>query len=224
MTADPRFLQVFEALYELYGPQGWWPLLPRGYHRGDFSYPRTDDEIFEISVGAILTQNTSWTQVEKALSNLKEIGLLSLEPLISCELETLSKAIQPAGYFNQKAGYLKELTRHFQGFLRSTPSRDELLSVRGVGDETADSILLYAFKQKEFVVDAYTRRLFTSLNIIKPSLKYREIKNLFEKNLELDLRLYQEYHALIVKHAKTYYSKKPWSVGDPLTATVGSRP
>jgi endonuclease III related protein len=220
LSMDQRFIKVFKALYQLYGAQGWWPLLPRGYHPKDFSYPRTPDEVFEISVGAILTQNTSWTQVEKALENLSRGKLLTVAALNHCELKVLSQMIRPAGYFNQKARYLKNLARNFQNFLTSPPSRKELLEISGVGEETADSILLYAFKQEQFVIDAYTRRLFSSLEFFEASVKYEEIKNLFESNLPRELELYQEYHALIVRHAKTYYSKKPWGQEDPLKRSV----
>ncbi len=117
---------------------------------------------------------------------------------------------------NQKAVYLKELTQFFISLEGRTPERKELLAVKGVGNETADSILLYAFKEPEFVVDAYTKRIFSHLDIVDGGTGYMEVKKLFESSLPRNTALYQEYHALVVEHAKHYYNKKPYGVEDPL--------
>ncbi|NQU98182.1 endonuclease III domain-containing protein [Candidatus Woesearchaeota archaeon] len=185
----------YSSLIKEYGPQGWWPIKGK-YHKKDYSYPRNERERYEIIVGAILTQNTSWKQVEKALENLGDIT-----PRKILSMKDLKEKIKPAGYFNQKAGYLKNITEFFIALKGRTPTRKELLAVKGVGPETADSILLYAYNQPEFVVDAYTKRIF------KLNKTYHEIKELFEKNLPKNVKLYQEYHALIVEHAKRKFNK-----------------
>jgi len=206
--------RIYSILLKKYGFQGWWPLLGckgtkptktgsiKGYHSGDYSCPRNNSQRFEICIGAILTQNTSWPQVEKALLNLKKLKALSPESLMKLDESKLKQAIKTAGYFNQKAKKLKIFAEFYINLKARTPTRDELLNVWGIGPETADSILLYAFNVPEFVVDAYTRRIFSKLGFIEKNASYNKIKKLFEKNLEKDFRLYQEYHALIVEHAK----------------------
>ncbi|MDD4498024.1 MAG: endonuclease III domain-containing protein [Methanosarcinaceae archaeon] len=220
---NPRVLLIYTWLLAAYGPQGWWPLTElhtnggknptksgsvQGYHPGDYSYPRTRPQQFEIICGALLTQNTSWFQVEKALLNLKELNALSPEGLLFLDPESLKKAIQPAGYYKQKAERLGPLAAWFSTLGKRTPSREELLSLKGIGPETADSILLYAFGQPSFVVDTYTRRILINLGLTSERAKYEEIKTLFEENLPEKVDLYQEYHALLVEHAKRYYRKK----------------
>ena len=179
----------------------------RGYHPEDYNYPKNKNERFEIILGTLLTQNTSWVNVEKALLNLKELSGLHAEGILKLEDASLKEAIKPAGYFNQKAARAKILAEWFID-LENTPTRDELLALHGVGEETADSILLYAFQEPSFVVDAYTRRIFSNLGLIKGDEKYIEIKNLIESHLEKDFELFQEYHALLVEHAKRYYLGK----------------
>ena len=214
---------IYDYLFESYGPQGWWPLIElhetnrgihpkerytQGYHPGNYTYPQTSDQQFEIIAGALLTQNTSWIQVEKALLNLKHLDALSPEIIISLNLETLKEAIKPAGYYNQKAIRLKNLAIWFLELKYRVPTREELLSLKGIGPETADSILLYAFNQPFFVIDAYTRRIITNLQLIEEKADYDEIKALFERSLPHNPVIYQEYHALMVEHAKRYYQKK----------------
>ena len=216
-------LKIYDCLLASYGPQGWWPLTELrekgtinplktgavlGYHPADYSYPQTRNQQFEIICGALLTQNTSWIQVEKALLNLKQLHSLSHEAILSLDPEILKEAIRPAGYYNQKAIRLKLLAGWFSELGDRVPAREELLSLKGVGPETADSILLYAFKQPSFVVDAYTKRIVTNLGLADEEAGYNEIKALFEENLPEDLAVYQEYHALLVEHAKRYYQKK----------------
>lgn len=203
----------YDELIAKHGKQGWWPLMEvkgcnptktgshRGYHPGDYSYPKNERQRFEICVGAILTQNTSWTNVEKALANLYEINCLKPESIAAMEDEKLKEAIRPSGYFNQKAKKLKVFAEFFLG-LKGNPGRDELLQLWGIGPETADSILLYAYKVPVFVVDAYTRRIFSRLGIIGKNDNYEKIRGVFEENLPGDYRILQEYHALIVEEAK----------------------
>jgi endonuclease III related protein len=220
---NPIVLKIFNYLFDSYGPQGWWPLTElheaggtnptktgsiRGYHPGDYTYPQTREQQFEIICGALLTQNTSWTQVEKALFNLRNLNALNPKGVLSIDPEVLKEAIKPAGYYNQKAKRLKALVLWFKGLEGSTPLREELLSLKGVGPETADSILLYAFKQPSFVVDSYTRRIVTNLGLVDERASYSKIKALFEESIPGDLEIYQEYHALLVEHAKRYYQKK----------------
>jgi len=227
--------RIYNILLRKYGFQGWWPLLRckganptktgsiKGYHPKDYSYPKNDKQRFEICIGAILTQNTSWPQVEKALINLKKIDAINPKKIKEIEIKKLCNAIKPAGYFNQKARKIKEFTDFYLSLKNRIPARDELLMVWGIGPETADSILLYAFKMPEFVVDAYTRRIFSNLGFIKKNSSYEEIKKLFENNLPKNLKIYQEYHALIVEHAKRYYSKKPYGKNDLLLKEIKTK-
>lgn len=201
--------QNYEKLLELYGPQGWWPLLEvqgtnptktgsiKGYHPGDYSYPKTDRQRFEICIGALLTQNTAWSNVEKALLNLEKLNAINPKKILEMHDEKLREAIRPAGYFNQKAKKLKIFAAFYLS-AKKMPTREELLALWGIGPETADSMLLYAFKVPTFVVDAYTRRVFN----FPTDMPYDEIKRRFESAIAPDAQMYQEYHALIVEHAK----------------------
>ncbi|NLG95145.1 MAG: endonuclease III domain-containing protein [Acetomicrobium flavidum] len=200
-------MAIYEALLKHYGPQGWWPVAG-SYHPGDYGVPKNEEETFEIIAGAVLTQNTAWTSVERALENLRRIDALNPHKILALSLDALKSAIRPAGFFNQKAIYLREMADFFMGLKGRTPSRKELMSVKGVGNETADSILLYAYKRPEFVIDAYTKRIVISLGLAERKAGYMELKNLFESNLPGDVALYQEYHALLVEHAKRFYSSK----------------
>ena len=204
---DKGIIAIYEALLDAYGPQGWWPVAG-SYHPGDYGVPKNEEEAFEIIVGAVLTQNTAWTSVERALKNLRRIDALNPHKILALSLDVLKSAIRPAGFFNQKAIYLREMADFFVGLKGRTPSRKELMSVKGVGNETADSILLYAYKRPEFVIDAYTKRIVISLGLAERKAGYMELKNLFESNLPGDVALYQEYHALLVEHAKRFYSSK----------------
>lgn len=211
--------QIYQFLYQKYGPQGWWPLQDfqgtnptktgsvMGYHPENYDLPSTSEQVFEICIGAILTQNVGWPNVEKALLNLKGLGVLNPKYLLALDDDKLKEVIRPAGYYNQKAKKIRIFTDFFLD-LERTPTREELLDIWGIGKETADSMLLYAFKVPTFVVDTYTRRIFFNLGLIDEMAEYDEIKALFEDNLRPDLAIYQEYHALIVEHAKRYYLKK----------------
>jgi len=187
-----------------------------GYHPLNYDLPENSDQQFEIILGAILTQNTAWTSAEKALWNLKEIGANHPEKLLKLDDATLKEVVRPAGFLNQKSQYLQNISRFFIAMEDEIPTRNELLNIKGVGNETADSILLYAYKQPEFVVDTYTKRIFSHHRIIRPRANYMDVKKLFENNLPRDVPLYQEYHALIVEHAKRYYQKKPYGEDDLL--------
>jgi endonuclease-3 related protein len=217
---------IYTKLYNLYGPQGWWPLInhegsnqtktgaTNGYHPLNYDLPESRNDIYEIIVGAILTQNTAWTSAEKALLNLNRINALVPEKFLELSDNTLKEAIRCAGFLNQKAEYIREVTKFYISLDGRVPTREELLTVKGVGNETADSILLYGYKQPEFVVDAYTKRIFIHKGIINDKYNYTKIKNLFESVLTHDHAVYNEYHALIVEHAKRYYTKKPYGEGD----------
>lgn len=202
------------ALLDAYGPQGWWPLLAHagsnptltgrltGYHPGDFTFPRTLGERFEICCGAVLTQNTAWTNVERALDHLARQELLSPEAILSATDATLETAIRSSGYFRAKAKKLRALSEFLLRLGTRTPTRDELLGVWGIGPETADSIRLYAFKQTEMVVDAYTLRVLLGQGYCRPPLDYERAKRFCERHLPRSLEGYQEFHALMVEHAK----------------------
>ncbi len=214
---------LYRRLLNRYGPQGWWPLLGlhgrhgtnptktgsvEGYHPGDYSYPRTDRQRFEICIGAILTQNTGWPNAEKALRNLDGAGLLDAERMLAATEEELRKLIRPAGYYNQKARKLKALAAFYILLGGRTPSREELLALWGVGPETADSILLYAYHLPEFVVDAYTRRVLAAEGLATGKETYDEVKALCVKGLLQDVAVYQEFHALLVERAKRQVRKE----------------
>lgn len=216
-----RMQHIYACLLKEYGPQGWWPLLDLGsvryrpgdksyggYHPGDYTYPKTAEQRFEICVGAILTQNTAWNNVKTALANLKAINALSAKRMAGIGESALKKAIRPAGYYNQKARKLKGFARFFMALKGRTPTREELLAVWGIGPETADSILLYAYNKPSFVIDAYTRRIMRDLGLIDSKASYDDIKALFEQSLKPDVALFQEYHALLVEHAKRFYKRK----------------
>lgn len=179
-----------------HGPQGWWPL----HGRNDDSFkhrPKTAAERFEIAVGAVLTQNTSWRNVEKALASLRSARALSRKRILEMEDEVLQGIIRPAGYFRQKARKLKILAAH-----QGPWTRDALLGLWGIGPETADSILLYALDVPTFVVDTYTRRLLQRKGIICGKESYNDIQELFHSSLPKDAKLFNEFHALIVAEGK----------------------
>ncbi|MFC1722631.1 endonuclease III domain-containing protein [Nanoarchaeota archaeon] len=204
--------KIYNILYKAYGPQGWWPLTPRGgveslHHQG---CPQTDRDRFEICCGAILTQNTNWKNVEKALKGLSERKLVDPARLRRVKKDKIAGLIRSAGYFNQKAERLLLIGKKFEEM--KDFSRDELLGLKGVGPETADSMLLYAFEKESFVVDAYTKRIFSRLGLCGPDAGYDEIQKMFVdglRNKKNKLEVYKEYHALIVEHAKRYCKTKP---------------
>lgn len=210
----PTLRRLYTCLLSAYGPQGWWPLLNHdgsnptktgsisGYHPNDHSFPHDERERFEICIGAILTQNTAWTNVEKALRNLDALRAIDPVRLLALHPATLRKAIRPAGYYNQKAKKLRIFAVFHSGLQGRTPTRDELLALWGIGPETADSILLYAYGVPTFVIDTYTRRILASLRLAKADADYDDLQSLFSRQLPDDSALYNEYHALLVEHAK----------------------
>jgi endonuclease-3 related protein len=190
--------QYFDTLFAAHGPQHWWP-------------GRTP---FEVIVGAILTQNTSWTNVESAIENLRREKLLTPRAIESVSPARLAWLIRSSGYFRQKTKKLKAFVRFLRSeyhgslaamFRTPTPAlREQLLAVHGIGPETADSILLYAGKHPVFVVDAYARRILERHNLAEPKHSYDDLRGLFERSLSADAALYNEFHALIVHTGKHY--------------------
>lgn len=202
--AAGKFLtRIYRKLYKHFGPQHWWPA----------------ETLFEVMVGAILTQNTNWGNVGKAIRNLKNSHCLSPQALQNIPIKKLAQFIKPSGYFNIKAQRLKNfiqfLFAEYQGDLKKMTKdplrtlRKKVLSVNGIGPETADSILLYALGKPVFVVDAYTRRIFYRHSLIPRDSEYHLIQDLFMTTLPRDLQLFNEYHALIVKLGKDFCKKKP---------------
>ena len=205
-----RKMELFDLLLRRYGPLNWWPA----------------DTPFEVCVGAILTQNTNWINVEKAIANLKGEGVLSVEALWELDRERLAELIRPSGFYNVKSARLKDflgwlLQRY--GSLEAMFGQDwrvlraELIAVRGVGRETCDCILLYAGGKPSFVVDSYTKRLFSRLGLVKESDSYEEVRSLFMNELPADSMLFNEYHALIVQQCKCHCKKIPVCAGCPLS-------
>lgn len=199
----PWIIAAYHVLNEHFGNLHWWP----------------GDSPLEIIVGAILTQNTAWQNVEKAIANLKTARLLSTDALLAISESYLAELIRPSGYYNIKARRLKAfftcLQDGFHGNLdvmlgeETRTLREKLLQVKGIGEETADSILLYAGGRPVFVVDAYTRRILTRHGVIRERLAYGEIQRLFMEHLPPDAPLYNQYHALLVNTGKNYCRKKP---------------
>jgi endonuclease-3 related protein len=194
------FASIYESLLRAYGPQHWWPV-SGGFRPAEW----------EIEVGAVLAQNTAWTNAEKALRNLAGAGITSRRSLLRAEPGALAALIRPSGCFNQKARKLRTLASS-----GGRSSREALLSLWGIGPETADSVLLYARGKPFFVVDAYTRRLFSRLGLITGREGYDAIRSLFEQGLPKDVALYREFHALIVRHGKERCRKRPLCQGCPL--------
>ena len=202
--------EIYQLLYDAFGPQHWWP----------------GETPFEIMTGAILTQNTNWTNVEKAIANLNRAGCLTPDALRRIEIKHLAELIRPAGYYNIKAKRLKNfvdwLFERYSGELTNLQTistnqlREELLAITGIGHETADSILLYALGRPVFVVDAYTARITVRHELIEPGADYEQLRELFESNLPQDVRLFNEYHALLVKAGKEFCKTKAKCSGCPL--------
>jgi endonuclease III related protein len=191
-------LEMYQKLYRAFGPQYWWP----------------GETPFEVAVGAILTQNTNWGNVEKAIKNLKQRKVLSVKAIHELPASELAALIRPAGYFNIKTKRLKSfigfLSNDFHGSMQKMKKddmhslREKLLDVNGIGPETADSILLYALEKPSFVIDAYTKRVLSRHKIMEHDRSYDEFQGLFHAALQKDVRFFNEYHALFVKVGKTY--------------------
>ncbi len=208
----PTFLSLYETLFTSYGPQGWWPINNEYKKRLTLS----DPEKFEIIIGSLLTQNTSWIQVEKALNELRKNNCLTPQKIIETKQETLAQYIKSSGYNNQKAERLKIIAQFLLQHplaelqqMETNELRTLLLSVKGIGPETADSIVLYAFSKPSFVIDAYTRRIMSRIGMCRKDVTYEELQELITRSIPVDVEMYTEYHALLVEHAKRYCQKKP---------------
>ncbi len=203
--------RFYRALFKQFGPQHWWP----------------GETPFEIVIGAILTQNTAWTNVEKAIHNLKRSGALSAEAMEALPEKKLAALIRPSGYYNQKAKKLKAFLRRLRENhggsldrmfrLPTEQLRQELLEIHGIGEETADSILLYGGGHPIFVVDAYTRRVLLRHGLVPPGASYHDIQQLFHANVTPNAPVYNEFHALLVETGKRHcWKTKPQCEGCPL--------
>ena len=188
-------LEVYHRLYGRYGPQGWWP----------------GGGLFETIVGAILTQNTAWANVDRALENLKAAGCLTPQAIRELPEPELAQLIRPSGYFNTKARKLKAMAAHLAAWdddperWRSRDAKElraELLTIYGIGEETADDLVLYVAGLPSFVIDAYTRRTVQRLGLAPPRERYAAYQGLFEEHLPADAALFNEFHALLDRHAK----------------------
>ena len=213
-----RLTKIYDMLFKRFGPRRWWPA----------------ENEFEVIIGAILTQNTAWKNVEKAISNLKAESLLTPGGLKKIKTSRLAVLIKPAGYYNIKAKRIKSfvnfLFKEFNGSLArmlrtdTKKLRAELLGVNGIGPETADSILLYAAGRPVFVVDNYTKRIFSRHSLLSPLASYEETQRLFTDNLPAQRKLFNEYHALIVELGKEFCRSKPRCSECPLkTIEAGPR-
>ncbi len=189
---------LYHRLFDHYGRQHWWPA----------------DSPFEVMVGAVLTQNTAWSNVERAIDNLRRAGLLDPAAMADLAPDRLAQPIRPSGYFNVKAKRLQALC---QWLLNETAAqslatdtlRERLLAIHGIGPETADDILLYAYERPVFVIDAYTRRLCGRLSLVDGELSYEALRATFEQALPKQVALFNEYHALIDHHAKLVCRPRP---------------
>ena len=206
--------RYYDLMLEQMGPTNWWPA----------------ESNFEIAVGAILTQNTSWSNVEKAIENLKAGGLMSSAAILKCRLPKLERALRPSGYFRVKAKRLRSfcafLETHYGGNMKRLARlpldtlRERLLSVHGIGPETADDIILYACEHPVFVVDTYTRRILSRHGNVPPDIAYEPLRALFEKHLEKDVSVFKEYHGLLVWTGNRYCRKNPNCEACPLGPTL----
>ncbi len=223
------FSSLYKKLLKHYGHQGWWPLVdPQSgisVYRSRIRY--NEIEKFEICIGAILTQGIAWKNVEKALYNLKKENYLDPFSLNRISNEKLGILIKPTGYYNQKAIKIKNFLYWFKNYnynfnkLSKIPDfklRDSLLSINGIGPETADSILNYGLGRKIFVVDAYTKRILSRIGLIDESLDYHTVQNMFYKNFRAEVQDYKEFHSLIVAHGSTICRKKPFCIKCPFSA------
>lgn len=207
---NEKINEIYELLITRFGRQNWWP----------------GESVDEIIIGAILTQNTNWQNAAKAIGNLKAAGVMSLAAIDDIEIAQLAELIRPAGYYNIKArrikNFLKWLFDNYNGDierLKKTDTRSlrqELLSINGIGRETADSILLYGLSKPVFVIDTYTFRITYRHGLIEADCDYEQLRQLFEDNLPYDEKLFNEYHALLVRAGKEFCKPKAKCSGCPL--------
>lgn len=199
-AAETGLRKIYDLLLEQYGSQHWWP----------------GETAFEVMVGAVLTQNSAWSNVERAIQNLKQAGIFSPQAIDQSLQVVLAELLRPSGYFNIKAVRLKNLCKWILELgveesrdLSTDALRSSLLSVKGIGPETADDILLYAYNRPVFVIDAYTRRIFSRIGLVSGNESYEMLRALFEGGIAANAAIYNEYHALIVYHAKYICRVKP---------------
>lgn len=222
--------KIYLLMAAAYKKQGWWPIYSRkkGCSEYGIGAPRDDADRFEIVIGAILTQNIAWKNVEKALGALKKNQILTPRKLHKADNELIAECIRPAGYYNQKTLKIKNFLNWFKVYnysfeelnkMKTEILRKNLLWVNGVGPETADSILLYAMNRKIFVVDAYTKRIFSRLNLTSVDDSYDSVQNYFHTEFKGTIKKYNEFHALIVAHGKDICRNKPLCSGCCLRET-----
>ena len=197
-------IEIYRRLFSHYGPQGWWPAESR----------------FEVIVGAILTQSTAWVNVEKALASMRAAGCWTFEAIAAWPVEELAEVIRSSGYFNAKARKLQAFASHalelyggdLDGMFQQDVAdlRSELLSIHGIGEETADDIIVYAAEKPSFVMGSYTRRIVDRMGLTQEGKNqgYRSYQSLFQVNLPNDTPLFNEYHALLDHHAKVTCTKR----------------
>lgn len=225
-----KILKVYKILFKEFGPQNWWPTTPKNKSRPEYRRKSnlSEKEKWEIVTGAILTQNTSWKNVESAIINLNKAGFF--DNVFSFNLQKIERLVKPSGFYRQKARYLKNFIdfikkKHKKNLgsllnLEKEKLRSELLRLKGIGPETADSIILYAARKPSFVVDAYTMRILNRLGIDVSG--YNDVKLMFEKKLKKNFKVFSEYHALLVKVGKSYCKKtKPLCPKCPLFRICG---
>lgn len=209
-SSSTIFLSIYRKLFRAFGPQYWWP----------------GDTPFEIMVGAILTQNTNWRNAHVAIERIKKAGLMHPARLLA-QHQRIPGLIRTSGFYRAKSNYLRNFLRYYVANYRGRVTgysgkstgtiRKELLSIRGIGPETADSILLYALARRVFVVDAYTRRIFTRHGFVNEDMNHTELQKTVERELPKSTKLYGEYHALLVKTGKEFCRKnEPLCVNCPL--------
>ncbi len=202
---------IFNKLFDAFGPQYWWPA----------------QNDFEVAIGAILTQSVSWKNVEKAIFNLKSADMLSIDGILEADDKNLAELIKSTRFYNQKAAKLKNFCRHIKNKYAGDiymlfdndvmTMRRELLTIKGLGPETVDSIILYSAKKPIFVVDAYTKRIFSRIGYFDENTDYKDMQDFFMEHLPEDTQLFNEYHALIVKLGKDYcLNKRPKCESCPL--------
>jgi endonuclease-3 related protein len=215
MSTSDNLSELYNVLLSAYGHRAWWP----------------GETPFEVMVGAILTQRTNWRNVEKAILNLKEADVLSPQALAESDLVRLQGLIRSAGYYRQKAARVRRLAEWVMercggdleglGDIATEDLRADLLSVRGIGPETADSIMLYALERPVFVVDAYTKRIVVRHGLLDPECGYYELKDLFEFALPADVDLFKDYHAHLVEVGKRHCRPRPTCRGCPVRRLLG---
>ena len=212
--------EIYFTLLKIYKKQVWWPIFntKKGISEYGINAPRNDGDIFEIIIGAILTQNVAWRNVETAIESLKKKRLIFPQKLHKTENSIIASCIRSSGYYNQKTKKIKNFLDWFSTIhysfnklkkIKTNNLREMLLSINGIGEETADSILLYGLNRKIFVVDTYTKRIFSRMNLISSSENYSSIQNFFHREFTGTLKRYNEYHALIVAHGKDICKKTP---------------